>query len=149
MRKRIDRRYEAAGMLRNGTAYEDIANATGYTVSYVRLLAHRLGIKKRFPGTEMYEKIVQLFNEGMRKSDIARTLGCAPSRVTAALKKNNLEIRRYAVSAVPKPRKSEEVPEISDEELALLPHAESKAHVCRIICNGKAYMDVTQIWFPS
>ena len=107
-----DRRYEAAGMIRNGTAYEDIASATGYTVSYVRLLAHRLGIKKKLPSTEL------------------------------------LEIRRYAMSAVPKSQKSEEVPEISDEELALLPHAENRAHVCRIICNGKAYLDVTQIYFP-
>ncbi len=143
-----DRRYEAAGMIRNGTAYEDIASATGYTVSYVRLLAHRLGIKKKLPSTELYERIVQLWKDGMRKSDIARTVGCAPSCVTRALKKNNLEIRRYAMSAVPKPQKSEEVPEISDEELALLPHAENRANVCRIICNGKAYLDVTQIYFP-
>ena len=52
------------------------------------------------------------------------------------------------MSAVPKSQKLEEVPEISDEELALLPHAENRAHVCRIICNGKAYLDVTQIYFP-
>ena len=126
---------KALKMLRQGMTVRDIAAATGHTKPSIAAIAKQYGIipARRQTIADCDEIIMRMVGEGKTRREIADAIGYSTKTVYDYLRQK---------------RRDEQDP--VELEYSNLTFAEPKRiNISRVECGGKAYMDVTDLYFPG